>query len=267
MLKVCTKCHKELDASEFYKDKNKKDGLSCWCIHCQKQYRKENIDRILVREREYEKTRQRPTVRPAEYFIDKSSENLKYCVRCHIFKDFSNFSKDKNGKYGLCSWCRQCQSNYDKLRYTTDKRKQQNKQNWQKNGHIYNANSKEKYYSDTSYRISRVFSTNLLQALKDNKAGRQWEDLVSYNLQQLKEHLESQFMPEMNWNNYGEYWEIDHIVPKNLFRYETEQDKEFKICWSLMNLRPLTVRENRSRPKDGSDILEELKQQILNQEV
>lgn len=99
MTKICTKCKRELDVLSFYKDKNKKDGLSCHCKDCQKQYRRDNIERILERERNYEKTRQRPTVRPAEYFIDRSSENLKYCVRCHIFKDFSEFNKDKGGKY------------------------------------------------------------------------------------------------------------------------------------------------------------------------
>lgn len=34
MLKTCTKCHKELDVSEFYKNKNKKDGLDSWCKYC-----------------------------------------------------------------------------------------------------------------------------------------------------------------------------------------------------------------------------------------
>ena len=134
MIKTCTKCKRELDTSNFYKDKGSKDGLSCWCKQCQSQYRKDNIDKILKREREYEKTRQRPTKRPAEYFIDRSNENLKYCVRCHVFKDFGEFNKDKNGKYGLSSWCRQCQSEYDKERYNTPERKLSNKQNWLKNG-------------------------------------------------------------------------------------------------------------------------------------
>ena len=43
----------------------------------------------------------------------------------------------------------------------------------------------------------------------------------------------------MNWNNYGEYWEIDHIIPQNLFNMTTAESKDFQICWSLMNLRPL----------------------------
>lgn len=112
-------------------------------------------------------------------------------------------------------------------------------------------------------KISKSMSKGIYKALKDNKAERHWETLVPYNLQDLKQHLESQFTPEMSWNNYGSYWEIDHIIPQNLFNITDEKCKDFQICWSLKNLRPLPVVENRQRPKDGSDISEELKQQIL----
>ena len=26
-------------------------------------------------------------------------------------------------------------------------------------------------------------------------------------------HIEKQFLPEMNWENYGKIWEVDHIKP------------------------------------------------------
>lgn len=43
--------------------------------------------------------------------------------------------------------------------------------------------------------------------------------------------------------------------------------QNFKVCWSLLNLRPLEWKANRQRPKDGSDISEELRQKILNQVI
>ena len=33
-LKICGRCKKELPLSEFYKDKQQKDGLSCYCKEC-----------------------------------------------------------------------------------------------------------------------------------------------------------------------------------------------------------------------------------------
>jgi len=58
-------------------------------------------------------------------------------------------------------------------------------------------------------------------------------------------HLESQFKPGMNWENYGKYgWHIDHIRPQSWFKFESKNDPEFKICWALSNLQPLWAKEN-----------------------
>lgn len=38
--KVCTKCNTEKSISDFYKNKNSKDGLSAWCKECQLAYHK-----------------------------------------------------------------------------------------------------------------------------------------------------------------------------------------------------------------------------------
>jgi len=45
--KICSKCKIEKDISEFSKNKNKKDGVNSWCKYCCKQYRKDNVEKIL----------------------------------------------------------------------------------------------------------------------------------------------------------------------------------------------------------------------------
>lgn len=111
--------------------------------------------------------------------------------------------------------------------------------------------------------LSHTISSAIYRVLKGIKSDRHWEDLVGYSIQELKEHLEKQFNKNMTWDNMGEYWEIDHIIPLNLFSYKTEQDEQFKICWSLVNLRPLEKIANKSRPKDGRDISKEQAINIL----
>ena len=59
----------------------------------------------------------------------------------------------------------------------------------------------------------------------------------------------------------------NNIRPLNLFHYSTEQDEQFKVCWSLVNLRPLEKIANKSRPKDGSDIPQEIRDKILGQNL
>ena len=45
--KVCTKCYKELPAvaEHFYRDKTRKDGLSCRCKQCRREYNIANVER------------------------------------------------------------------------------------------------------------------------------------------------------------------------------------------------------------------------------
>ncbi len=81
---------------------------------------------------------------------------------------------------------------------------------------------------------------------------------LGYTIKELKQHLESQFEPWMNWNNHGKYkcdtwndndsstwtWQIDHIIPQCTLLYMSMEDKNFKKCWALNNLRPLSAKEN-----------------------
>ena len=83
-----------------------------------------------------------------------------------------------------------------------------------------------------------------LKVKKAKKAGRKWETLVGYSLEDLIKHLEKQFDSKMNWENYGSYWSIDHIKPRSLFHYIYPEDPQFKECWALNNLQPLEKIEN-----------------------
>jgi 5-methylcytosine-specific restriction endonuclease McrA len=82
--------------------------------------------------------------------------------------------------------------------------------------------------------------------MNGKKQGRSWEKLVGYTIEDLIKHLENQFTGDMSWENYGK-WELDHIKPKSLFKYETAEDAEFKKCWALENLQPLSKIENRKK--------------------
>ena len=56
---------------------------------------------------------------------------------------------------------------------------------------------------------SRIRQT--LKSQNKNKLGKITE-YIGCSYEQLKHHIESQFINGMSWDNYGE-WEIDHIIP------------------------------------------------------
>lgn len=214
---------------------------------------------------------------------------MKQCSQCKEWKDESEYHKKCTSKDGLSTYCKVCAKVYDDARkeqkaayrksyYEQNKdriRKESrermksyyynHKEERQKYNKIYQKQNRDKITKqrrekETIYPIIRLnhrMSAQLYNALKDVKAEQHWEDLVGYTLQELKEHLESQFDENMSWDNIGEYWEVDHIIPQNLFIYNSNEDICFKICWSLNNLRPLEKSLNRSRPKDGRDISKE----------
>ena len=101
----------------------------------------------------------------------------------------------------------------------------------------------KKYAINPILRLNRSMSTGIYYALKDNKAGRHWENLVDFKLTELIKNIEGKFTKGMTWKNYGE-WHLDHIKPKISFNYTTPEDDEFKKCWSLNNLQPLWAKDN-----------------------
>ena len=233
--KQCSRCKQWKSTDNFCICTANKDGLSHYCRQCQHEYDM--------------KRRETPYI--PNYLQHKDGK--KFCLACKTWVLETDFHKSRQSKDGLSSRCKFCQQKYDKEHKEQILARQR------------------KYKQDAarspSFRLNDSFSVGIRKSLKENKADQHWETLVTYTLQQLKEHLESQFNKNMSWDNYGSYWEVDHIVPKNTFEFTTYTDKQFKICWSLINLRPLEKTANRRRPKDGSDISEELKQQILNQVI
>jgi hypothetical protein len=49
----------------------------------------------------------------------------------------------------------------------------------------------------------------------------------------------------MSWDNYGKIWQIDHILPIELFDL-TNQEQQ-KICFNYSNLQPLLISDNTSK--------------------
>ena len=237
--KLCSYCNSVLDISEFDKSSYNSDGLQSMCKSCRREYKKQNINN--------------------EKYIHESG--YKQCTGCGKLLPLSEFYISNYEYDGYNFHCKDCCKAY----YQRNKQEiaRKDKIYREQNRDILNARDREKYNNSPSYRLNILMSSNIYRALRGGKSEQHWEELVNYSLQELKEHLERQFDENMNWDNFGSYWEIDHIIPRNQFNYVKSEDKEFQICWSLANLRPLEKIANRSRPKDGRDVDIKIKQQIL----
>lgn len=68
---------------------------------------------------------------------------------------------------------------------------------------------------------------------------------VDYTLDDLKAHLESKFVGEMSFDNYGEIWELDHVI--SIYTCVKNDVLEFNEVHSLDNLQPLLIKHNRQK--------------------
>lgn len=171
------------------------------------------------------------------------------CSKCSETKPYYMFylswKKNTSGRSAQCVQCK-------KQSRPTKKTKRKDQTPEQKLKRIFGISIK-RHLS----RIKKTYVSDLTQGYIWQKL----EENCGYNEKKLVEHIESQFTPEMNWDNYGQLgttipldqfcWNIDHIKPKNSFYYESLNDEEFIKCWSLDNLRPLDARENSRKGKNN----------------
>jgi hypothetical protein len=96
---------------------------------------------------------------------------------------------------------------------------------------------------DPSGHLRHIVSCRIKKALTSNKSKHSIEYL-GCNIEDFKEHIESQFVEGMTWENHGE-WHIDHIVPikyKEDGEVPTLEDTIERLHWR--NTQPLWASEN-----------------------
>ncbi len=100
---------------------------------------------------------------------------------------------------------------------------------------------KERLNSDLIFKLIR-YSRNRINHYfksKNYKKNNKSFNFIGCSPEELKEHLESQFIDGMTWNNRSE-WHIDHIIPLSSAKTEEELHKLFHYT----NLQPLWAKDN-----------------------
>ena len=150
----------------------------------------------------------------------KAETFLVTCEKCNQEKTLKDFSKLK--KYYKKKICISCYPEF--LR--------EQKTEWSRN------ESK----SNMNYRLKKSLAARLRTVLVKNDSTMNY---IGSNIQYLREWFEYNFTREMNWENYGSYWSIDHIIPVCKFNLIVEDEK--RLCWNWSNLMPVTVKFNSSK--------------------
>jgi hypothetical protein len=100
-----------------------------------------------------------------------------------------------------------------------------------------------KMATDPAYVVNTRMRVAIKKALRGGKAGRRWESLVGYTLDELVQHLERQMPKGLTLADLGSgRLHIDHIVPK--VEFDVTTDEGLRAAWALPNLRPVPAEVN-----------------------
>lgn len=233
--KKCSKCCELKKYSEFHKQKTRKDGYRSQCKSCVKsvslKYYEDNNNKILENKKEY-------YFKNSEQIILKRKEYVNDNIEETKLSSYKSYHKNKE-KYRV-------------------KQKQYRDNNKEKIRKTQNEIAKRKYLTEPTYKIKNRIKNIIYYALKKNnfRKKNRTHEILGCTYEQFKQHLESQFLPWMNWENYGKYngtegygWDIDHITP--LATAKTEADVIRLNHYT--NLRPLCSKVNRFVKKDKLD--------------
>jgi hypothetical protein len=185
-----------------------------------KEYRKKNKAKIAAQNKiDRERNRER--------YLERSRRH--YHANKEVYRDHAKqyYENNRERHYETCkAWAA---ANPDKVKVMVRERNR-------------------KVRSTPGGHLNSTISKRMNESLrKGMKAGRHWESLVNFTVDQLKRHLEKLFKPGWTWENYGTVWHIDHKTPIAAFNFERPDDIDFRLCWSLKNLQPLEASKNLSK--------------------
>lgn len=168
----------------------------------------------------------------------------KSCRGCGQIKALAEFAKNSGHFDGRANHCLTCRPNKPGGRESPEKLAAR----WAKYARreSYQARKRERrrHLRETvAGRLNHRMSRGVWESLKHGKTGRSWRELVGYDVEELRAHLEARFLPGMTWENMGE-WHIDHVRPLASFSFSGPADDDFRAAWALTNLQPLWAIDN-----------------------
>jgi hypothetical protein len=102
---------------------------------------------------------------------------------------------------------------------------------------------KRKKQEDIDHKIRCSLRNRLKIALKNSRKNDPTLSLLGCGLDELKQHLESQFQPGMTWDNWSRHgWHIDHVLPLSCF--DLSNPEQLRQACHYSNLRPLWAKDN-----------------------
>jgi hypothetical protein len=121
-----------------------------------------------------------------------------------------------------------------------------NARNYNKNNRqIINSRKRRRKANDLQFRLSLTLRERMRVAVKKkSKTGHAVRDL-GCSIPQFIEYIRAKFTSEMNWQNWGTVWELDHQRP--LSSFDLTDRSQYLMAAHFTNMQPLSIPEHRAK--------------------
>ena len=197
-MRICKNCKKEKELQDYPLKKNGK-VKSSYCKTCYMLiYYYMDLERV----KDYRK----------KYYEENREEMIKNSKSIYQQKK----KKVREKRVLLTEEEKRYRINQRSLTYYYKHKQTQNKKSTERN--------RKRMLNDSTFRLShniRVLIRKSLQNQFTTKSKKTIE-ILGCSFEEFKIHLESQFDVNMNWENQGTYWHLDHIIPISSAKTEEE---------------------------------------------
>lgn len=238
-----TKSKSVLKNTEHYTEYKKE-----WYNENKEVLNKRSKDNYELNKEEFKKVNKIYRVKKRQEEVDEFNKILnKECPKCKVELPKSKFKKSNSGKFGLATYCINCQENsklilQEKRRLRSLKYYEINRIHLLKDGY---QRKKEKLKTDPLFKLKHLLSHRIRRAIYDQKGMKSGKtiELLGCTILEARNHIEKQFKDGMHWENHGNHgWHIDHIKPCSSF--DLTKKEEQNECFNFKNLQPLWALEN-----------------------
>jgi hypothetical protein len=247
-IKTCGKCKIEKTIDSFWKRSKSPVKYYSYCISCKNDNSKKNLDKYLQDDEWIEKRN--------EYnkeYNEKNSEYIKEYSKQYFLKNQETIKEkrkesNKNNREKSKEYAYLYRLIPGKKEEIYSQRKIYNQKNrdtireyskkWEKENRDHlNKRSRTQYETNHNHRTRMLISSRIRSALDGKTKPKGTIEILGCSIEEFKIYLESSFLPEMTWENHGDIWEIDHILPCASFDFT--QDGSLEKCFHYSNHQPL----------------------------
>jgi len=125
-----------------------------------------------------------------------------------------------------------------------DKIQAQRKEYRENNVEYHKEKQREYYNNNLSKRLGIVYRNRVRSEIG---SGKGYSDFLGCSIEFLQKWFEFNFDIDNDyyWDNFGKYWEIDHVIP--CYHFDMENIDDVRKCFHWTNTKPLSVSKNRSK--------------------